>query len=552
MTLKKHIYRALEDIVGSRNISEDPAVTQNYRCITAQSSAHYGPYDHRTPTPQAVVLPATTKEIQQIIRLCNKYKLEFKASSTFWAAMGYIGSDFAIQIDMIRMQSVTVDAKNMIAEIESFAPVGVVQVEAMKKGLNCNMAGVGASGSLLAGTAGHVGFGPSSIFMGIASENLLGAEWVLPDGEILRTGTLGSNREGFCGEGPGPSPRAIFRGWLGTAGTMGVCTKIAIRLHPWPGPKWIPVRGTAPVYKADNGLENFRSYTICLPDWSAYAECFRLLYEADICYLAHRQFNMFGRDLKAAMLDVVSHPEKQFCDLLSLTEEPTIKAATDEMNIDIQVVMAGFSERDLNYKEKAFDAILSQVGGKKSSYMSEKELNDFILLYMLRLGRKNYNFTLCGAFEGNFGLSANVFVAAPLMEEASAIKREWEIEHEYFASVGGDSDMGSVSGIGGGGTTGWEFFTHFDAFDKDSIRGTKEFFDATQEWMTAKGLGADMGRWNVEARRADGYHYTQEQHDEIFRNLPQPALGEYQWKVREAFNPNNLTGSYYRTRTPSK
>ena len=552
MALERHIYRALEDIVGRANISDDPAITQVYRCITPQSSAHYGPYDHRTPTPQAVVMPATTEEVQQIIRICNKYKLEFKAASTFWAAMGYIGSDYAIQIDLIRMDKCKVDAVNMIAEIESFVPVGVVQVEVMKKGLNCNMAGVGATGSLLAGTAGHVGFGPSSIFMGIASENLLGAEWVLPDGEIIRTGTLGSVGEGFCGEGPGPSSRAIFRGWLGTAGTMGVCTKIFIRLHPWPGPKYLPVRGAAPTYKADRGLENFRSYTICLPSWDAYAECFRLLYEADISYLAHRQFNMFGRNLKLAMLDVMSHVEKQFCDLPGLMEDPEIKAATEEMKIDIQIVMAGFTERDLDYKEKAFDAILEQVGGKKSSHMLDKELNDFVLLYMLRLGRKNYNFTLCGAFEGNFGLSSNVFIAAPLMEEAAALKLKWEQEFNYFASVGGDSDMGSVSGLGGGGTTGWEFFTHFDAFDRESISGTKEFFDATQEWMYSKGLGADMGRWNVEARREDGYHYTQAQHDEIFKNLPQPALGEYQYKIREAFNPNNLTGSYYRTKTPTK
>jgi glycolate oxidase len=440
----------------------------------------------------------------------------------------------------------------MIAEVESFVPAGTIQVEAMKKGLNCNMAGVGAGGSLLAGTAGHMGNGPSSIFMGIASENLLGAEWVLPDGEIIRTGTFGSVREGFCGEGPGPSPRAILRGWLGTAGTMGVCTRIFIRLHPWPGPKYLPVRGTAPVYKMDRGLENFRSVTLCLPDWDAYAECFRLLFEADISYLAHRQFDLFGRELKAAMLDVVSHPEKQFCDLPALMQEEKIKAATEEMKIDIQLVMAGFTERDLDYKEKALDDILRQVGGKKSAYMSEKELYDFVLLYMVRLGRKNYNFTLCGAFEGNFGLSSNVFVAAPLMEEATDIKRTWEQEHEYFAAVGGDSDMGSVSGIGGGGTTGWEFFTHFDAFDRASIRGTKEFFDATQTWMMDKGLGADMSRWNFEARREDGYHYTQAQHDELFRNLAQPALGEYQYKVREAFNPNNLTGSYYRTKTPGK
>jgi hypothetical protein len=260
---------------------------------------------------------------------------------------------------------------------------------------------------------------------------------------------------------------------------------------------------------------------------------------------------MFGRDIKTAMLEVFTHPEKQFCDLLPLMRDPEIKAANDKMKIDVQIVVAGITERDLAYKEKAVDAILEQIGATKSEYMLEKDMHDFVLLYLLRLGRKNYNYTLCGSYEGNFGLSPNVFVAAPLMEEAAALKRKWENEHNSVAAVGGDSDMGSMSGIGGGGTTGWEFFVHFDAYDKDSIRGSNALVDLTHKWMTEKGLGADFGRWNADVRRPDGYDYTQEQHDEMYAKLPQPGLAEYQWKVREAFNPNHLTGSYYKTKTPS-
>ncbi|MDR3224859.1 MAG: FAD-binding oxidoreductase [Clostridiales Family XIII bacterium] len=551
MALNNDFYRALEDIVGKRNVSNDPAVTENYRCITAQSSAHYGPCDTRTPKPLAVVLPGSVEEVQLIVKLCNKYKVDFKAASTFWAAMGFIGSDNAIQLDMIRMDNVEIDAKNMIATCEPFAIGGTVQVEAMKNGLNCNIAGVGCSSSTLAGSAGWVGFGPSSMFMGIASENLLGAEWVLPDGESIRTGTLGSDGEWFCGEGPGPSPRAIFRGWTGTAGTMGVCTKIAIRLHPWPGPKWIPVRGTAPAYFAD-GLDNVRAYTICYPDWDAYAESFRLFYEADICYLAHRQFNMFGRDIKTAMVEIFTHPEKQFCDIPDLVNDPYLKEQNEQMRVDVQVVLAGFTERDLDYKEKAFDAILEQVGAHKSEYYLQQDIEDFVKLYLIRLARKNYNYTLCSSYEGNFGLSGNVFVAAPLMEEAAALKLEWEQTHTGVAAVGGDSDMGSVSGIGGGGTTGWEFFVHFDGFDKESIYDSYAHIERTQEWMTEKGLGIDFGRWNSDARQSDGYNFTQEQHDSFYSKLAQPPIAEYQWRIRESFNPNHLTGSYYKTLTPKE
>jgi hypothetical protein len=51
--------------------------------------------------------------------------------------------------------------------------------------------------------------------------------------------------------------------------------------------------------------------------------------------------------------------------------------------------------------------------------------------------------------------------------------------------------------------------------------------------MFEKGLGVDMGRWNADARRPDAYDYTQEEHDAMYKNLPQPLVPEYQWKVRK-------------------
>ena len=550
MALANEIYRQLEAIVGSRNVSRDPAVTQVYRCIAPQSSAHYGPYDHWTPCPQAVVLPASASEVSLIVKLCNKYDIHFKASSTFWSSMGYISSDNSIQLDMKRMGSVEIDAKNKMAIIEPYAIGAVVQAEAMKHGLNCHIAGVGCSSSILAISCGWTGAGPTAISMGSSGENLLAAEWVLPDGEIVRSGSLGAGAGWFCGEGPGPSTRAVLRGWLGTAGSMGVCTRMAVRLHPWPGPAYLPTRGEAPAYKAD-GLENFRCYTLCFGDWRGFAECYRLFYENDILYLGHRQFNLFGRDVKTAMIKILTDPEKQFCDIPGLMADEKLKAENEKMRIDCQIVLAGMSAGDLEYKEEAVDEILRRTGGWKSEFMLDREITDWAKLYLLRLGHKNLNYTFCGSYEGNFGLTPNVFVATDVIEEASALKRKWEQEHDGIAATGGDSAMGSVSLIGGGGMAGWEFFVNFDAYDKSSIVSTKEHIDETQKWMFAKGLGVDMGRWNEGLRRPDSYGASQEEHDEMHAGLPQPLVAEYQWKVREAFNPGNLTGSYYRTKVPS-
>ncbi len=550
MALSREIYKQLEDIVGKANISEDPAVTETYRCITAQSSAHYGPYDHRTPCPQAVILPGSTKEVQKIIQICNKYDIHFKAATTFWAAMGYISSDYSIQMDMKRMDHIEIDPKNKIAIVEPYVNGAVLQAEAMKYGLNCNIAGVGCSSSILAGASSWVAFGPTSNYMGNGGENMLSAEWVLPNGEILKTGSLGSGSGWYCGEGPGPSVRSVLRGWTGTAGTMGVCTKMGIRLHPWPGPAEIKTRGRAPAYFADN-LPNFRAYTLCFKDWNGYAEAFKFFHENDIVYIGHRQFNMFGRNLKLAMVKVLTNPDLQYCDVPELLKDPYIDEQTKLMKIDFQIVLAGMSEDDLAWKEAAVDYILEQTDGYKSEIMLEKDLEDWQKLYLIRLGHKNLNYTFVSSYEGNFGMSSNVFVTAPLMEEASALKRKIEESGDGCANAGGDSDMGGLSTIGGGGVTGWEFFTVFDAHDKDSIRQAKELIDQSAAWMKEKGLGTDFGRWNEDARRPDALDYTQEEHDKMFESMPQPLVMEYQYKIREAFNPNNLTGSYYRTKTPT-
>jgi len=552
MALAKEIYQAFEDVVGKRNISQDPGICENYRCITAQSSAHYGPYDHRTPLPQAVIMPGSTREVQQIVKLCNKYKIEFKASTTFWSAMGYIGSDYAVQLDMRRMKGLEIDEKNQIAIIEPHAIAAVVQVEAMKVGLNLNVPGVGCSSSVVANTSGHVGFGPGTFFMGNVGENLLGAEWVLPDGRIIKTGALGAGAGWFCGEGPGPSPRGFLRGFAGTMGTMGVCTRLAIRLHPWPGPASIPTRGTIPAYKAMLP-ENFKTYTLCFPSWEAYANGLNMFYENnDIIYVGHRQYNMFGRDAKGAMINILTDADKQLCDLPELMKDPYIKKQNDLMNIDIQVIIAGMTKRNMEYKEKALDKVLETVGGWKNEMMLDPEIANYVLLYLIRLGHKNLNYALCGAYEGNFGLSGNHFVSSSLMEEAAALKDNWAKEHVSIADTGGDSDMGAMAIVGGGGVTGWEFFINFDAYDKDSIKGSKEFIDESQKWMFEKKLGVDMGRWNVDLRREDGLNYTQDEHDAMYINAAQPLFFTYNYKIREKFNPNHLGGSYYRTLTPDK
>ena len=552
MKMSKEIYEAFESIVGSKNISDDPAVLDTYRTILTQASNHLGPY-FRVPTPRglAVLLPGCTEEVQNIVRLCNKYKIKFKASSTFWSSMGNISDDNAVVLDMRRMNRIIeIDVDNRYAIIEPYVIGATLQAEAMKVGLNNCIIGAGASCSILAGASSWAGGGPSGVFMGAQAESLMAAEWVLPNGEIYKTGALGSEIGWFCGEGPGPSMRALFRGGLGNTGTMGVCTKMAIRLSPWPGPTSLMNEGTAPAYKATLP-ENITVYTLCFPSWKAWADAADMVFRSEVAYLAHRQFNMFGRELKGAVMKILSTPGMSYNDLEGLLTDPKIKEQTAEMKMEFQIVIAGMTKREFELKEKIIDRILTDTGGCKASMMEEEpDVKNWALLYLLRLGHKALNYTYAGGYEGCFGLNGPLDFGASHMEEAAAFKLKWELEHESIAHAGGDTAMLSLSTMGGGGGGMWEFFTVFDPHDKMSSDGACEFHLATNKYSLEKGWGPCMGLQCVDARSTTGYAQPPEVQEPLLKKSSQPHVFEYQWKIREVFNPNHLGDSYYRTLKP--
>jgi hypothetical protein len=161
----------------------------------------------------------------------------------------------------------------------------------------------------------------SNLYGGWHYENLLGVEWVMPTGDLFRIGSLGSGCGWFCGEGPGPSMKGVARGSLGAKGAMGVFTKCAIKLFAWPGPESLPVEGTVPAYRVSLP-DNFRAYTVSFPSWKAWADAAYMIWDTGIGYLAHRQFDMFGRDLKYAMVKILTDPSKSMASPRSTGSSP--------------------------------------------------------------------------------------------------------------------------------------------------------------------------------------------------------------------------------------
>lgn len=547
MTLPKQVYRSLEEIVGARNISDDPALLDSYRYSLAHTAIHLGPfYDTFTPRGAAILLPGSTEEVQAIVKLCNQYKIRYKASSTFWSAQGYPSEEDTIQLDMRRMDRILeIDEKNMVAVIEPGVIGATLQAEAMKLGLNTHIPGSGCSCSPLASATSYFGSGPGNLYAGCYYENLLGIEWVMPTGDLFKIGSLGSDCGWFCGEGPGPSMKGIARGLVGSKGSMGVYTKCALKLFAWPGPKILPVEGVIPAYRTALP-ENFKAYTVAFPSWRAWADAVQLIWETGIGYLAHRQFNMFGRDLKFAMVKILTDPSKTLGDLEELLDDPEVQQINAEMMRDFQLVLVGMTPRDMVWQEKALDEILARVGGWKVEAMQAPEIHDWALLYLLRLGHKNLNLVFGGSYDGCFGLMGAVDYGAAHVEEAAAFKKEWE-KRGAVVDAGGDCMMGPIGGQGGGGTGLWENFTCFDPYDKESVDGTLEFFDAATEFGLERGWGVGMEKWNSQNRGPDGKTTPKVERDQIHLNSPQPSVFRYQGMVRKAFNPNDLGDAYYET-----
>jgi len=332
---------------------------------------------------------------------------------------------------------------------------------------------------------------------------------------------------------------------------MGVFTKCAIKLFPWPGPESLTSDGIIPAYKAVLP-PNLQAHTVAWPSWEAFANGVYRIWDSGITgYYAHRQYTMFGRDLKAAMIRILTDPTKSIDDLEDMLKDPEVQRQNEEMKRDFQLVLAGMTMRDIEWQEKVLDKILAETGGYKASLMEEPYIKDWSLLFLLRLGHKNLNFVFAGGYEGCFGMFGVPDYSCPKVEMGTEFKRKWEQEHDYFVQAGGDCMMGGIGGIGGGGTTAWENFTHFDSHSAESVQGTYDFFEATSKFGREHGLGT-MERMYIVSRRDDGYARSQEEQATIVSKMSQPHVYEYQWKIREVLDPNKLGDAYYVTLEPEK
>ena len=349
MSLTKEAYQALESIVGEENISNDPVICE------AQIGGAGGTnvWDKGAIRPACVVLPKTTREVQDIVLIANRYKLPYIPTSTSMSVFISATLPNSIMIDLKRMNRLEIDEKNMFAVCESGVCSAALFAEVTKRGLWYVVPACGGQASVLANTAVH-GMAPSMYRFGYPYRRILATEWVLPNGELLNLGSTSLLRDYFWGEGPGPDLRGILRGTLGPFGGMGVVTKMAVKLLPFQ-PETLEPTGISPVTVLQLPPNRMKYFNITFPTIESAVDALYEIGKSEIGTMVIIIASIFRYVARARGKGAAA-----FWEEWSKAEDKI-----DWKNTFVRVLLIGStSEKQLIYEEQVLKDIVAELGGK--------------------------------------------------------------------------------------------------------------------------------------------------------------------------------------------
>jgi glycolate oxidase len=403
-------YRDLEEAVGPENVSREPALLDGYAW---QPTINDDPAKW-VRRPVAVVLPASTEEVQAVIRACNAQGLKFKGFSTGWGVYSGPTYDNVVQIDLRRMNRVLeIDEDNMYAVVEPYICGAQLQAEAMKLGLNAHIIGAGPACSPLASATSGWGVGWDGIYMSYGHRNALGTEWVLPDGEVLRLGSLGSGLGWFSGDGPGPSLKGIMRGSAGALSGLGVFTRCAIKLYNWPGPPQVKTQGLLLDAKCEVP-EELRFHLCFFPDRKSLADAVYKIGESEIGYLA-------TRTSVAAFINTFAPHLLKLISRTGALRDTLSKA----MKWGFTIILAGNSEEEIVWQEEVLEKILADFGGSSIEATRVPAIGSMVLMNFLRVTAIPMIFRAGGLFSTALARNEAWDTQLNWAETGEKIKQKW-------------------------------------------------------------------------------------------------------------------------------
>jgi glycolate oxidase len=216
--LSPRVLKQLRKVVGKESLLTDPADLLLY---SRDSSVARG------ALPDAVLLPVSTAQVAEIVRVCCEHRIPFTPRGAGTNLSGGAVTPFGgLVISLARMDRILeIDLLNRCAAVEP----GVVNLELQQAlaphKLQFCPDPASQKASTIGGNVAENAGGPHCLKYGVTSNHILGSEVVLPDGEVVQ---LGGKAPELCGSD-------LVGLFVGSEGTLGIVTKIIVRLSPLPG-----------------------------------------------------------------------------------------------------------------------------------------------------------------------------------------------------------------------------------------------------------------------------------------------------------------------------
>jgi glycolate oxidase len=212
------ILKKLQQIVGDAYVLADPESLVNYGHDETEKLLYL---------PEVVVKPCTASEISELLLIANAELIPVTARG---AGTGLSGGALPVYggiiISMERFNKILeIDKRNLQATVEPGVINEAFQNEVKEVGLFYPPDPASKGSCFLGGNVAESSGGPKCVKYGTTKDYILNLEVVLPTGEIIYTGanTL-KNSTGYN----------LTQLMVGSEGTLGIVTKIIVRLLPYP------------------------------------------------------------------------------------------------------------------------------------------------------------------------------------------------------------------------------------------------------------------------------------------------------------------------------